>query len=81
MGEERAWTDLVVRVQIFRANVVIFVKGDEIKCAKRVEGWDLHLEDIIETFKPCGKADASKRRVVQMELDVVNLHGVGHVGR
>ncbi len=58
---------------MFRANVPIFVESDEIKCSKRAKSGELNLGDIVEAFKPCGKADSGKRRVVQGGLDIVNF--------
>ena len=69
-------------VYVFRANVPIFVEGDEIECAEGVKGSELHLRDVVKTFEPCRKADSGERRVVQSGLEVVDFHGCGrHVGR
>ncbi len=73
---------MVLLVQIFGANIPIFVKGDEIKGSERVESGEFHLRDIVEAFEPGGKTDSGERWVVQGRLDVVNFHSCSrHVGR
>jgi hypothetical protein len=69
-------------VQIFGANVPIFVEGDEVKRAERVKGGEFHLRDIVEGFEPSRKADSGKRWIVEGWLKVVNFHSCSrHCGR
>ncbi len=69
-------------VQVFGANVLILVEGDEVKRAEWVESSEFHLRDIVEGFEPSGKADSGKRWIVKGWLKVVNFHSCSrHCGR
>jgi hypothetical protein len=68
-SEVGSCTNATIGGLVFGANIPIHITCDEIEGAKWVQSSELHLGNIIETFKPRRISDTSEGRDVEGRLD------------
>ncbi len=80
-SEVGSCTNATIGGLVFGASVPIHITCDQIKGAKWVQGIELHLGNIIETFKPRRISDTSEGRDVEGRLDSKYFGWLSHSGR